>query len=49
MIKPYGAEQVRHAYITSCDVIALVAQSRKGGAGKIPFQQTVVLQKQLLD
>jgi len=47
--KPYGAEQVRHAYINSGDVIALVVQSRKGGALEIPFQQTVVLQKQLLD
>jgi len=47
--KPYGAEQVRQAYITSGDVITLVVQSRKGGAKEIPFQQTVVLQKQLLD
>ncbi|MEV5986040.1 hypothetical protein AB0L85_13585 [Streptomyces sp. NPDC052051] len=47
--KPYGAEQVRHAYLTSGDVIALVVQSRKGGAEQIPFQQTVALQRQLLD
>ncbi|MCN9244164.1 hypothetical protein NGF19_25855 [Streptomyces sp. RY43-2] len=47
--KPYGAEQVRHAYLTSGDVIALIVQSRKGGAEQIPFQQTVVLQRQLLD
>ncbi|MQY38217.1 hypothetical protein SRB17_62270 [Streptomyces sp. RB17] len=47
--KPYGAEQVRQAYITSGDVIALVVQSRAGGAKEIPFQQTVVLQQQLLD
>jgi hypothetical protein len=46
--KPYGAEQVRQAYITSGDVIALVVQSRPGGARDIPFQQTVVLQQQLL-
>jgi hypothetical protein len=47
--KPYGAEQVRKAYLTSGDVIALVVQSRAGGAKEIPFQQTVVLQQQLLD
>ncbi|MFI6356466.1 hypothetical protein ACIBJF_28250 [Streptomyces sp. NPDC050743] len=46
--KPYGAEQVRQAYIASGDVIALVVQSRAGGAKEIPFQQTVVLQQQLL-
>jgi len=48
-MKPYGAEQAWQAYITSGDVLALVVQSRKGDAKKIPFQQTVVLQKQLLD
>ncbi|ARP74244.1 hypothetical protein LK06_017590 [Streptomyces pluripotens] len=47
--RPYGAEQVRQAYLTAGDVLALVVQSRKGGAKKIPFQQTVVLQEQLLD
>ncbi|MEU8687192.1 hypothetical protein [Streptomyces sp. NPDC048665] len=46
--QPYGAEQVRQAYISSGDVIALVVQSRAGGAKEIPFQQTVVLQQQLL-
>ncbi|WP_428953842.1 hypothetical protein [Streptomyces sp. cg35] len=46
--RPYGEEQVRQAYIQSGDVLALVVQSRKGGAPKIPFQQTVVLQNQLL-
>jgi hypothetical protein len=46
--KPYGAEQVRQAYLVSGDVVGLVVQSRKGGAAAIPFQQTVVLQSQLL-
>ncbi|WP_405584754.1 hypothetical protein [Streptomyces sp. NBC_01092] len=47
--KPYGAEQVRQAYLVSGDVVGLVVQSRKGGAAAVPFQQTVVLQSQLLD
>ncbi|MHC3469063.1 hypothetical protein ACYF6T_10135 [Streptomyces sp. 7R007] len=46
--KPYGAEQVRQAYLAAGDVLALVVQSRKGGARAVPFQQTVVLQSQLL-
>ncbi|MEU9475727.1 hypothetical protein [Streptomyces sp. NPDC048191] len=46
--KPYGAEQVRQAYVCSGDVIALVVHSRAGGAKDVPFQQTVVLQQQLL-
>lgn len=46
--KPYGAEHVRQAYLFSGDVLALVVQSRKGGARTVPFQQTVVLQSQLL-
>jgi hypothetical protein len=46
--KPYGAEHVRQGYIQAGDVIALVVQSRKGTAPKIPFQQTLVLQNQLL-
>lgn len=46
--KPYGAEQVRQAYLVAGDTLALVVQSRKGGARKIPFQQTVVLQSHLL-
>ncbi|MFE5919861.1 hypothetical protein [Streptomyces sp. NPDC056468] len=46
--KPYGAEQVRQAYLVSGDVLGLVVQSRKGGAAAVPFQQTVVLQSQLL-
>ncbi|MGW1211295.1 hypothetical protein ACWD5F_16860 [Streptomyces sp. NPDC002499] len=47
--KPYGAEQVRQAYLSAGDVLALVVQSRKGGAAAVPFQQTVTLQSQLLD
>ncbi|MER5183624.1 hypothetical protein ABT009_35655 [Streptomyces sp. NPDC002896] len=46
--KPYGAEQTRQAYITAGDVLGLVVQSRKGKAAAVPFQQTVVLQSQLL-
>jgi hypothetical protein len=46
--KPYGAAQVREAYLTAGDVVAVVVQSRKGGAAEVPFQQTVTLQSQLL-
>ncbi|MFI1723274.1 hypothetical protein [Streptomyces sp. NPDC020489] len=46
--KPFGAEHVRQAYLVAGDVLALVVQSRKGGAAAVPFQQTVVLQSQLL-
>ncbi|MDT9698750.1 hypothetical protein [Streptomyces sp. P17] len=46
--KPYGAQQVRQAYLTAGDVLALVVQSRKGEALAVPFQQTVTLQSQLL-
>ncbi|MEW2624263.1 hypothetical protein [Streptomyces sp. NPDC048106] len=46
--KPYGAEHVRQAYLVAGDVIGLVVQSRKGGTKAVPFQQTVVLQEQLL-
>ncbi|WP_344386591.1 hypothetical protein [Streptomyces vastus] len=46
--EPYGAEQIRHAYLGAADTIALVIQSRKGTAKAVPFQQTVVLQAQLL-
>ncbi|MEH0512815.1 hypothetical protein [Streptomyces sp. B21-106] len=47
-VKPYGAEQLRQAYLHAGDVIALVLQSRKGAAAAVPFQQTVTLQSQLL-
>lgn len=48
--KPYGAEQVRHAYVLAGDTVALVVHTRKGAAGTeaVPFHQTVVLQNQLL-
>ncbi|MEU5087493.1 hypothetical protein [Streptomyces sp. NPDC021356] len=46
--KPYGAEQVRQAYLRAGDVLALVVQSRKGSAPAVPFQQTVTLQSELL-
>ncbi|WP_445526881.1 hypothetical protein [Streptomyces cyslabdanicus] len=46
--KPYGAEQVRQAYLTAGDTLAVIVQSRKGAAAAVPFQQTVVLQSELL-
>lgn len=46
--KPYGAEQVRQAYLSAGDTLAVIVQSRKGTAQAVPFQQTVVLQSQLL-
>lgn len=45
---PYGAEHARQAYLAAGDVYAVILQSRKGGVAKVPFQQTVVLQSQLL-
>lgn len=46
--KPYGAEQLRLAFVTAGDTVAVVEQFRKGGAATVPFQQTVVLQGELL-
>ncbi|MGK9459666.1 hypothetical protein ACSLFT_06415 [Streptomyces sp. G6] len=46
--EPYGAEQVREASIGAGDILAVVLQSREGGARAVPFQQTVALQGQLL-
>ncbi|MFJ3337245.1 hypothetical protein [Streptomyces sp. NPDC086766] len=46
--RPYGAEQVRQAYLSAGDTIAVITQSRKGGAPAVPFQQTVTLQSELL-
>ncbi|MEU7296485.1 hypothetical protein AB0A76_25300 [Streptomyces exfoliatus] len=46
--KPYGPEQTRWAYITAGDTLAMVTQTRKGGALAVPFQQTLALQAQLL-
>ncbi|MER5476636.1 hypothetical protein ABT026_06590 [Streptomyces sp. NPDC002734] len=46
--KPYGDEQSRHAYLSAGDTLAVITQTRKGTAAAIPFQQTAVLQSQLL-
>nr|WP_307782094.1 hypothetical protein [Streptomyces sp. MBT65] len=46
--KPYGAEEVRQAYLSAGDTLALVVQSRKGTAKAVPFEQTLTLQSQLL-
>ncbi|MGQ4485347.1 hypothetical protein ACN6LM_000327 [Streptomyces sp. SAS_281] len=48
--KPYGSTQVRAGYVIAGDTLALVVQSRKGGAGtpRVPFHQTLILQNQLL-
>ncbi|MFB7996842.1 hypothetical protein ACFC4G_28940 [Streptomyces sp. NPDC056002] len=47
--KPYGRTAERYAYIEAGDVIALVIQSGKAALPpRITFQQTVVLQSQLL-
>ncbi|WP_107103391.1 hypothetical protein [Streptomyces griseoruber] len=47
--KPYGSEQVRLAYLSAGDVLAMIVQAGKGGMPGIPFQQTVVLQSELLE
>ncbi|MFJ9560226.1 hypothetical protein ACIRQQ_09315 [Streptomyces fuscichromogenes] len=46
--KPYGAEQVRMAYLVAGDTFAVIVQSRKHSALAVPFQQTVTLQSELL-
>ncbi|MGW2701176.1 hypothetical protein [Streptomyces sp. NPDC001340] len=46
--EPYGAEQVRLAYLAAGDTIAVITQSRKGGVNAVPFRQTVTLQTELL-
>lgn len=48
--KPFGADQVREAYLVSGDTVGLVIQSRRGAEGtqRIPFHQTLILQNQLL-
>ncbi|MFE1438332.1 hypothetical protein [Streptomyces sp. NPDC058739] len=46
---PHGPEHVRLGYLSAGDVYAVIIQSRKGGeVPAVPFQQTVVLQSQLL-
>ncbi|MET9677035.1 hypothetical protein ABZY68_28680 [Streptomyces sp. NPDC006482] len=46
--KPYGPDQTLWAYVTAGDTLAVITQTRKGEALAVPFQQTVVLQAQLL-
>ncbi|MER8015804.1 hypothetical protein ACIQ7S_21175 [Streptomyces griseoluteus] len=46
--KPYGAERTRVAYAAAGDTVAMVTQSRPGGAAAVPFWQTVTLQSELL-
>ncbi|MHB9860749.1 hypothetical protein [Streptomyces sp. YIM S03343] len=46
--KPYGAEQLRLAYVSAGDTLAVVVQSRKDAAKAVPFHQTVTLQGELL-
>ena len=47
-VKPRGDEHVRQAYLIAGDTLAVVVQSREGTAHTVPFQQTVILQSQLL-
>ncbi|MFD5783151.1 hypothetical protein [Streptomyces sp. NPDC126933] len=46
--KPYGATQVRQAYVLAGDTLALVVHEKKGGASRVAFHQTLTLQNQLL-
>jgi hypothetical protein len=46
--KPRGAQHVRYAYLSAGDTVALVYLSRKGSQPSVPFDQTVILQSQLL-
>ncbi|MYT37949.1 hypothetical protein GTY66_18110 [Streptomyces sp. SID8356] len=47
---PQGEEHLRQAYAVAGDTLALIVHERPGKAGvaRIPFQQTVILQNQLL-
>lgn len=47
---PYGDDgvQTRVAYIVAGDTLGMVVHEKKGGAARVPFHQTVVLQTQLL-
>lgn len=48
--KPYGRTRVRQAYLTAGDTLALVVQETPGAtAPRVPWEQTVILQSQLLD
>ncbi|MDT0378577.1 hypothetical protein RM572_07265 [Streptomyces sp. DSM 42041] len=46
--EPRGERHVRQAYLVAGDTVAVIVQSRKGEAAAVPFQQTVILQSQLL-
>lgn len=46
--RPYGARGERMAHLVAGDTIAVVTTSRPGGAAEVPFDQTVLLQSQLL-
>ncbi|MGW2842577.1 hypothetical protein ACWCWD_32915 [Streptomyces sp. NPDC001493] len=48
--KPYEKEHTRVAYVVAGDTLAVIVQSHKGSGetAKVPFQQTVILQDQLL-
>ncbi|MQY16331.1 hypothetical protein SRB5_65290 [Streptomyces sp. RB5] len=46
--KPYGERHARQAYVVAGDTVALILQAHEGGAAKVPFQQTLILQHQLL-
>ncbi|MCX4970302.1 hypothetical protein OHA98_37200 [Streptomyces sp. NBC_00654] len=47
---PSDGEHVRQSYAVAGDTLALVIHTRKGGkeAARVPFQQTLILQNQLL-
>ncbi|MGX1955608.1 hypothetical protein ACWIGY_35545 [Streptomyces anulatus] len=47
---PFGAEHVRQAYTLAGDTMALIVHERSGKreADRVPFQQTLILQNQLL-
>ncbi|MGA5498251.1 hypothetical protein ACPCSP_28280 [Streptomyces cinereoruber] len=45
---PYGPEETLWAHIRAGDTLAVVTQTREGGAPTVPFRQTLVLQAQLL-
>lgn len=47
-VAPRGPVHVRHAYVGAGDTLAVVIQSREGTAAAVPFNQTVILQSQLL-
>jgi hypothetical protein len=46
--KPYGKTHVRQAYLTAGDTVGLVVQETSGSAPRVPWEQTVILQSQLL-